>query len=110
MDQHPQVFERVLSVEPAALDQGVHEGGVIGGLLASDVLAVLEVQLYRLHPLFAQVVGYLGSAVLQEAPQRLLLVEQVADRLCQQGPSHERCIRRHRPGVAEDTVDHPNSM
>jgi hypothetical protein len=31
-------------------------GGVLGGSLAADVLAVLEAQLYRVHSLFAQIV------------------------------------------------------
>ncbi len=40
----------------AALDERVHECGVLGSSLAADVLVVLKAQLYRFHPLFAQVV------------------------------------------------------
>ncbi|WP_347293938.1 hypothetical protein [uncultured Duncaniella sp.] len=51
-----EIAEWVPVVESAALDERVHECGVLGSSLAADVLVVLKAQLYRFHPLFAQVV------------------------------------------------------
>jgi len=55
-EQGAEIVEGVLVVESATLDERVHESGALGGSLAADILAVLEAQLYRFQPLFAQVV------------------------------------------------------
>lgn len=62
-EQGEQIFERILSVELAALHQGVHEGGASGGFFAPDILTTLKIKLDRLHALFAKVVWKLEVAV-----------------------------------------------
>lgn len=56
-EDHLQIVHRIDVVEPAALCDGEHEGGILGCIFTSDVLAVFQVELDGLHPLLAEVVG-----------------------------------------------------
>ena len=47
----------VYRAQPTALGQGVHEGMFLRRFLTSYVEAILKRELYRLDPLFGQVVG-----------------------------------------------------
>ena len=91
----------VYRAQPATLGQRVHEGMFLRRFLTSDIEAVLERELYRLDPLFGQVVGYLRDTGLQDIGQVVPLITKVPHSFFEQSDRHKTRI------VAYSGEDHP---
>ena len=83
----------------------MHEGSSFGSFLASDVLAVLEVKLYRLHPLLATVVGEFGGSVKQEVAEAFFLVPYIIYGFPEKILSHQGSVAGNPFGSIENPVD-----
>ncbi len=95
-EQTREVVGYVDRAQPAALGKRMHEGMFFCRFLTPDVQAVLKRELYRLDPLFGQVVGYLRDTGLQDIGQVVPLITEVPHCLFEQSD-------RHKPGI----VPHP---
>ena len=72
-------------------------------ILTAYVHAVLEQQLYRLHPLFTKVVRYFRCTVLEDISQGPPLVYRIIDSLSHQFVSHNLRILHHHDHFMMDT-------
>ena len=78
-EQISEVVGYVYRAQPATLGQGVHEGMFPCHFLTPYVQAILKRELYRLDPLFRQVVGYLRDTGLQDIGQVVPLITEIPD-------------------------------
>ena len=83
------------AVEPATLRQRKDEGRIFSSILTSYILEVLQVQFYRFHSLFTEIVWYLHPAVLDEVLKWLSLIEHIIDSIAHHLVCHQFQVSRH---------------